>query len=113
PEFITNAKANPGKVNVASSGNGFTLHLTSELFKMMTGVNMTHVPYRGTAPALTDLLGGHVQVMFASMPGSIEYIRAGKLHPPAGTPAASVERLNQDLKAALADPKMKARPADL
>jgi tripartite-type tricarboxylate transporter receptor subunit TctC len=85
PELIAYAKANPGKLNMASGGNGTTGHLSGELFKVMTGVNMVHVPYRGTAPALTDLLGGQVQVMFASMSSSIEYIRAGKLRPLAVT----------------------------
>ena len=79
PEFIAYAKANPGKINMASAGNGTAHHLSGELFKMMTGVNMVHVPYRGAAPALTDLLGGQVQVMFDTMPSSIEHIRAGKL----------------------------------
>jgi tripartite-type tricarboxylate transporter receptor subunit TctC len=85
PELIAYAKANPGKLNMASGGNGTTGHLSGELFKVITGVNMVHVPYRGTAPALTDLLGGQVQVMFASMSSSIEYIRAGKLRPLAVT----------------------------
>src|SRR5580704_14094308 len=79
PEFIAYAKANPGKINFASPGIGTSSQMSGELFKMMTGVNMIHVPYRGTAPAITDLLGGQVQVSFVSMPGSIEYIRAGKL----------------------------------
>jgi tripartite-type tricarboxylate transporter receptor subunit TctC len=79
PEFIAYAKANPGKINMASAGNGTGPHVAGELFKMMTGVDMIHVPYRGTAPALTDLLGGQVQVMFAPTSASIEYIRAGKL----------------------------------
>jgi tripartite-type tricarboxylate transporter receptor subunit TctC len=87
PEFIAYAKANPGKINMASSGNGTSVHVAGELFKMMTGVNMAHVPYRGAAPAVTDLLGGQVQVMFASMPSSIEYIRAGKLRALAVTTA--------------------------
>jgi tripartite-type tricarboxylate transporter receptor subunit TctC len=78
-EFITYAKANPGKINMASSGNGTSVHLSGELFKMMAGVELIHVPYRGSAPALTDLLGGQVQVMFDNMPSSIEHIRAGKL----------------------------------
>jgi tripartite-type tricarboxylate transporter receptor subunit TctC len=78
-EFIAYAKANPGRINMASSGNGAAAHMSGELFKLMTGVNLVHVPYRGTAPALTDLIGGQVQVMFGSMPGSIEHIRAGKL----------------------------------
>jgi tripartite-type tricarboxylate transporter receptor subunit TctC len=76
PEFIAYAKANPGKINMASGGNGSTPHVAGELFKMM---NMPHVPYRGSAPALTDLLGGQVQVYFSQMIASIEYVRAGKL----------------------------------
>jgi tripartite-type tricarboxylate transporter receptor subunit TctC len=84
-EFIAYAKANPGKINMASAGNGTAPHLAGELFKMMAGIDMVHVPYRGVAPALTDLLGGEVQVMFASMPSSIEYIRDGKLRPLAVT----------------------------
>src|SRR5215468_3670202 len=79
PEFIAYAKANPGKINMASAGNGTGPHVAGELFKMMTGADMVHVPYRGTAPALTDLLGGQVHVMFAPMSASIEHIRAGKL----------------------------------
>ena len=133
---------------MASAGNGSGQHIYGELFKMMTGVNMTHVPYRGNAPAVTDLLGGQVQVMFDSMPNSIEYIRAGTLRAlavttatrsealpdlptvgdfvpgyeastwygigaPKNTPAEIVEKLNKEINAALADPKMKARLADL
>jgi tripartite-type tricarboxylate transporter receptor subunit TctC len=148
PEFIAYAKANPGKVNMASGGIGTPQHLAGELFKMMTGVNMVHVPYRGGAPALTDLLGGQVQVMFASMASSIEYIRDGKLRSlavtpatrsealpdipivadfvpgydasdwfglgvPRNTPADIVDKLNKEINAALADPKIKARLADL
>ena len=79
PEFIAYAKARPGQVNFASPGNGAVIHLCGELFKMMTGVNMVHVPYRGNAPALTDLIAGQVQMMFADTPSSIEHIRAGKL----------------------------------
>ena len=79
PEFIAYAKANPGKLNMASAGNGTTPHVAGELFKMMTGVDMVHVPYRGAGPALTDLLGGQVQVYFGPMPPSIEHIRSGKL----------------------------------
>jgi tripartite-type tricarboxylate transporter receptor subunit TctC len=79
PEFIAYAKARPGKVNFASPGNGSTIQLCGELFKIMTGVNMVHVPYRGNAPALTDLIAGQVQVMFADTPSSIELVRAGKL----------------------------------
>jgi tripartite-type tricarboxylate transporter receptor subunit TctC len=78
-EFITHAKANPGKINMASSGNGATPHVAGELSKMMTGINMVHVPYRGSAPALTDLLGGQVQVMFDFIASSIQHIKAGKL----------------------------------
>jgi tripartite-type tricarboxylate transporter receptor subunit TctC len=79
PEFIAYAKANPGKVNMASPGTGTPNHVSGELFKMMADINMIHVPYRGTGPALTDLLGGQVQVMFGSIPASIQYIKAGKL----------------------------------
>jgi tripartite-type tricarboxylate transporter receptor subunit TctC len=86
-EFIAYAKANPGTINMGSSGNGSGPHLSGELFKMMTGLNMIHVPYRGASPALTDLLGGQVQVMFASMPSAIEYIRAGRLRALAVTTA--------------------------
>ncbi|HEY2227925.1 MAG TPA: tripartite tricarboxylate transporter substrate binding protein [Xanthobacteraceae bacterium] len=147
-EFITYAKANPGKVNMASSGNGTSIHVSGELFKMMTGVDMLHVPYRGSAPALTDLMGGQVQVLFDNMPSSIEYLKAGKLRPlavttaarsdalpgvptvaetvpgyeasawfglgaPKGTPAEIVDKLNAAVNAGLADPKLKARLADL
>jgi len=148
PEFIAYAKANPGKINMASSGNGSTIHVSGELFKMMAGVNMVHVPYRGGAPALTDLLGGQVQVMFDNLPTSIEYIRAGKLRPlavtsatrsellpdvptvadfvpgyessawygvgaPRNTPVEIIDRLNKEINAVLADPRMKARVADM
>jgi tripartite-type tricarboxylate transporter receptor subunit TctC len=148
PEFIAYAKANPGKINMASAGTGSTSHMSGELFNMMAGVNMVHVPYRGQASALTDLLGGQVQVDFATMPPSIEYVRAGKLRAlavtaamrsdalpdlptvgdflsgyeasmvaglgaPKTTPAEIVERLNKEINAALADPKMKRRLADL
>ena len=78
-EFIDYVKANPGKVNMASSGNGTSVHLSGELFMAMTGVKMTHVPYRGSEPALIDMMGGQVQVLFDNMPSSIEHIRAGKL----------------------------------
>jgi len=87
PEFIAYAKANPGKVNVASPGVGTSVHLSAELFKMMTGVDMVHVAYKGSAPSLTDLLGGQVQVSFATMPASIEFIRSGKLRALAVTTA--------------------------
>jgi tripartite-type tricarboxylate transporter receptor subunit TctC len=92
-EFIAYAKANPGKVNWASSGNGTSVHLSGEMFKLMTGVNLQHVPYRGSAPALTDLIGGQVQVMFDNMPSSIEHIRAGKLRALAVTTATRSEAL--------------------
>jgi tripartite-type tricarboxylate transporter receptor subunit TctC len=93
PEFIAYAKANPGKMNFASSGIGFSDHLCGELFKMMTGVNMVHVPYRGMAPAMTDLLGGQVQVMFTTIAPLIEYISAGTLRPLAVTSATRVDVL--------------------
>ena len=148
PEFIAYAKANPGKVNMASAGIGTPSHLAGELFKMMTGVDMVHVPYRGVAPALSDLLGGQVQIIFTSTASTIEHIRSGKLRPLAvtaaarlsalpdvptvdesvpgyeasqwyglglskDTPADIVEKLNAEVNAALGDPKMKARLADL
>ena len=93
PEFISYAKANPGKITFASTGIGSTQHLSGELFKMMTGVNMVHVPYRGAAPALTDLISGQVQVMFGPLPPSIEFIRAGKLRALAVTTATRSEAL--------------------
>jgi tripartite-type tricarboxylate transporter receptor subunit TctC len=148
PEFIAYCNANPGKVNMASAGIGNSTHMAGELFKMMTGADMTHVPYRGSAPALTDLIAGRVQVMFDLMPSSIGYIRGGKLKPlavttlarsdalpevpsvadfvpgyeasavggfgaPKGTPREIVDRLNAEINAALADPGIKARLADL
>jgi tripartite-type tricarboxylate transporter receptor subunit TctC len=148
PEFIAYAKANPGKVYFASAGNGTATHVFGELFKMMAGVDMVHVPYRGGGPALNDLLGGQVQVMFPATVASIEYIRAGRLRAlavttamrsealpdvptvgefvpgyeasawfgigaPKGTPAAIVDKLNKAINAGLADPKIKARLADL
>jgi tripartite-type tricarboxylate transporter receptor subunit TctC len=91
PELIAYAKANPGKLNYASSGNGSVEHVSGELFKMMTGVNIVHVPYRGGAPAIADLLGGQVQVMFDVLPTSIEYIRAGNLRALAVTTAIRSE----------------------
>jgi tripartite-type tricarboxylate transporter receptor subunit TctC len=147
-EFIAYAKANPGMINMASVGNGTSPHIFGELFKAMTGIDMVHVPYRGGAPALTDLLGGQVQVMFDNVTNSIEYIRAGRLRPlavtaasrsqalpdiptigefvpgyeasawfgvgaPKSTPAPIIDKLNQEINAALADPKVKARLADL
>jgi tripartite-type tricarboxylate transporter receptor subunit TctC len=93
PEFIAYAKANPGKINMASSGNGTVGHVAGELFKMMAGINMLHVPYRGEAPALTDLIGGQVQVMFTTMPSSIEYIRADTLRAVGVTSATQSEAL--------------------
>src|SRR5262249_10873743 len=148
PEFIAYAKANPGKLTMASGGVGTPSHLEGELFKTMTGVDMLHVPYRGTAPSLTDLLGGQVQGTFTSMPSVIEYIRAGRLRAlavttatrsealpdiptvgefvpgyetslwlglgaPKATPAEIVNKLNKEVNAALADPKMKVCLADL
>jgi tripartite-type tricarboxylate transporter receptor subunit TctC len=93
PELIAYAKANPGKLNMASSGNGSTIHMSGELFKMLTGITMVHVPYRGGAPALTDLMGGQVQVMFDNIPTSAEHIKAGKLRGLAVTSAARSEVL--------------------
>jgi tripartite-type tricarboxylate transporter receptor subunit TctC len=93
PELIAYAKANPGKINYASGGNGTPNHLTAELFKMMTGVNLQHVPYRGVAPALTDMIGGQVQLMFDSTSTSLDHIKAGKLRPLAVTTAARTELL--------------------
>jgi tripartite-type tricarboxylate transporter receptor subunit TctC len=148
PEFIAYAKANAGKLSMASGGIGSAGHISGELFKMMTGINIAHVPYRGGGPALTDLLAGQVQVYFSPMPAAIEYIKAGKLRAlavttaarsealpdiatvaefvpgyeastwvgvgaPKATPAEIVEKLNKEINAALADPKIKARLADL
>jgi tripartite-type tricarboxylate transporter receptor subunit TctC len=148
PEFIAYAKADRSKIIMASPGVGTSVHLSGELFKMMAGVDMLHVPYRGTAPALTDLLGGQVQVMFGTMTGSIEYIRTGTLRAlavttatraealpdiptvgeflpgyeasnwyglgaPKNTPAEIVAKLNKEINAGLADPKLRARLADL
>jgi len=148
PEFIAYAKANPGKLNMSSPGNGSTPHVFGELFKMMTGVNMVHVPYRSVAAGLTDMLGGLVQVTFGTSASTIEYVRAGTLRAlavttatrsdalpelpaiaefvpgyeasawfgvaaPKGTPPEIVERLNAEINACLADPKLNARLADL
>jgi len=148
PEFIAYAKANPGKISMASGGIGSSPHVAGELFKMMTGVDMLHVPYRGVAPALTDLIAGQVQILFDTVPASIGHIRAGRLRAlavttasraealpdvptvaefvpgyeassfhgvaaPTGTPAEIVGKLNGEINAALADPKLKARLADL
>src|SRR5262249_13241505 len=93
PEFIVYARSNPGKITMASGGNGSVNHVAGELFKMMTDINLVHVPYRGGGPALTDLLSGQVQVMFATMPSSIEYIRAGKLRALAVATATRSEAL--------------------
>jgi tripartite-type tricarboxylate transporter receptor subunit TctC len=92
-EFISHAKANPDKVNMASAGNGSAPHMAGELFKMMAGVNLVHIPYRGQGPALTDLLGGQVQVLFAATPGTTEYITTGKLRALAVTSASRAEML--------------------
>src|ERR1700730_392018 len=147
-EFIAYGKANPDKINMASSGNGTSVHLSGELFMAMTGVKMTHVPYRGAGPALTDLIAGTVDVMFDNLPSSIEFIKSGKLRAlavttevrnealpdvpvvadivksyeasawfgmgaPKGTPVNIIEKINKTVNEALADPKMKARLADL
>jgi tripartite-type tricarboxylate transporter receptor subunit TctC len=147
-ELIAYAMANPGKLTMASGGIGTLSHVEGELFKMMTGVSFVHVPYRGLGPALTDLLGGQVQVMFASMSASIEYVRASKLRAlavttatrshelpdvptvgefvpgyeasgwfgigaPSNTPVEIIDKLNKEIDAGVADPKMKARLADL
>jgi tripartite-type tricarboxylate transporter receptor subunit TctC len=148
PEFIAYAKANPGKINMASPGIGTAPHLAGELFKTMAGLNLVHVPYRGGAPALTDLISGQVQVMFLSPAASIEYIRSGRLRAlavtsatrweglpdlptvvdflpgyeasawfgvgaPKNTPSEIIDKLNTEINAALSDPKLKARLADL
>ena len=148
PEFIAYAKANPARLSMTSAGIGSPQHIYGELFKMLAGVDIVHVPYRGGAPALTDLLGGQVQVIFSPVPESIEFIRAGKLRPlavttatrvhvlpdipplgefvpgyeasgwqgigaPKNTPAEIVDKLNKEISGALADPKIKARLADL
>ena len=148
PELIAYAKANPGKINMASAGIGTPGHLSGELFKMMVGVDMVHVPYRSGAPAQMDLIGGQVQVMFISPTGLIEYIHAGTLRAlavttamrsdvlsdlptvgdsvpgyeasawwgigaPKNTPTEIVEKLNKEISAALADPKIRVRLADL
>jgi tripartite-type tricarboxylate transporter receptor subunit TctC len=147
-EFIAYAKANPGKINWATSGNGTSVHLSGELFKMMTGVDLTNIPYKGSAPALTDMIAGTVQVIFDNMPPSLPHIRAGKLRAlavttnvrsealpdvptvaetvpgyeasafygmgvPKGTPPEIIDRLNKEVNAGLADPKIKARLAEL
>jgi tripartite-type tricarboxylate transporter receptor subunit TctC len=93
PEFIAYAKANPGKINMGSAGNGSSSHMAGELFKMMAGVNLVHVPYRGQGPAMTDLLGGQLQVIFATTPGTTEYVRIGTLNALAVTTAQRAEAL--------------------
>jgi tripartite-type tricarboxylate transporter receptor subunit TctC len=148
PEFIAYAKKNPGKVNMASSGSGTSVHLSGELFKAMTGIEMQHVPYKGAAPALIELIAGQVHVLFDNLPSSIGHIKAGDIRAlavttskrsaawpdvptvaesvpgyeasawfgmavPKGTPPAIVEKLNREVNAALADPGMKAKLADL
>jgi tripartite-type tricarboxylate transporter receptor subunit TctC len=148
PELIAYAKANPGKITMASFGTGTTSHVAGELFKMLSGVNMLHVPYRGSAPMVTDLIGGQVQAGLDVVPASIQHIKAGKLRAlavttaarsdnlpdipavaeflpgfetsawvalgvPRNTPAQIVDKLNSEINTALADPRMKARVADL
>jgi tripartite-type tricarboxylate transporter receptor subunit TctC len=93
PEFIAYAKANPGKISMASPGNGTPSHVSGEQLKMMTGIDMVHVPYRGGGPALTDLLGGQVQVLFAAAPGVIEHVRTNKLRALAVTGAARLQAM--------------------
>jgi len=148
PEFIAYAKANPGKINMASGGSGTPAHVAGELFKMMAGINMVHVPYRGEGLALPDLISGQLQALFGVMPASLGYIKAGKLRAlavttakrqellpdvptvgeflpgyeargwygivgPKATPVNIIEKLNQEINAALADPSMKTRLTDL
>jgi tripartite-type tricarboxylate transporter receptor subunit TctC len=148
PEFIAYAQANPGKIAMASAGNGTIHHVAGELFKMMARIDLLHVPYRGAPPALTDLIAGQVQVIFDVLPSSIGYIRAGKLRAlavttaarlemlpdiptvgefvpgyeasgwigvgtPKNTPTEIVDKLNKEINVALADPKIRARIADL
>jgi tripartite-type tricarboxylate transporter receptor subunit TctC len=148
PEFIAYAKAHPGQVNMASAGIGGPHHVAGELFKFMAGVDLVHVPYRGSTPALVDLMAGQVQVMFDVTPSSLPHLRAGKLRPlavttaspsevlpgvptmnqfvpgyeasawtgfgaPAGVPADIVERLNREINAALADPRIAKQLGDL
>jgi tripartite-type tricarboxylate transporter receptor subunit TctC len=147
-EFIAYAKANPGKINMGSAGIGSAGHLAGELFQMMTGVKLIHVPYRGNAPALTDLIAGQVQLVFPSSASAIEYVKTGKVRGlavtgavrldalpdlptvadtvpgyeasslygigvPRNTPADIVDKLNKEVNAALADPKLRTRLADL
>ena len=147
-EFIAYCKANPGKINMASSGSGTSVHLSGELFKSMTGCQMLHVPYKGAGPALTDLMGGQVDVIFDNLPSSIGHIKGGKIRAlavtsaerdpslpevptvaetvpgyeatawfgigmPKGTPKDVIEKVNAEVNRALADPKMRARLAEL
>jgi len=147
-EFIAYCKANPGKINMASSGSGTSVHLSGELFKSMTGCQMLHVPYKGAGPALTDLMGGQVDVIFDNLPSSVGHIKGGKIRAlavtsaerdpslpdvptvsetvpgyeatawfgigmPKGTPKDIVEKVNAEVNRALADPKMRARLAEL
>jgi tripartite-type tricarboxylate transporter receptor subunit TctC len=148
PEFIAYAKANPGKINMASAGIGNTTHVAGELFMMLTGTKFTHVPYRGGAPAVTDLISGQVQVYFDGVSGSLDHVRSGRLRAlgvttaeradvlpnvpsiaefvpgyeaggwygigvPRNAPAEVVDKLNREINASLADPKLKTRLADL
>jgi tripartite-type tricarboxylate transporter receptor subunit TctC len=148
PEFIAYAKSNPGKINMASSGIGTSIHMSGELFKMLAGVDMQHVPYRGSAPMLTDLLAGQVQVAFDNLQPSLPHIKAGTLRAlavttatraqmlpelptvgdfvagyeastwngvcaPKNTPVEIVDRLNREINAGLADPKLKGQLADM
>jgi tripartite-type tricarboxylate transporter receptor subunit TctC len=148
PEFIAYCKANPGKINMASSGSGTSVHLSGELFKTMTGCNMVHVPYKGAGPALLDLIGGQVQVIFDNLPSSAGHIKSGKLRAlavtsaqrepslpdvptvaetvpgyeatawfgigmPKNTPREFIDRVNAEVNRALADPKIRARLAEL
>ncbi|HUP05845.1 MAG TPA: tripartite tricarboxylate transporter substrate-binding protein, partial [Caldimonas sp.] len=147
-EFIAYCKANPGKINMASSGSGTSVHLSGELFKTMTGCNMVHVPYKGAGPALLDLIGGQVQVIFDNLPSSAGHIKSGKLRAlavtsaqrepslpdvptvaetvpgyeatawfgigmPKNTPREFIDRINAEVNRALADPKIRARLAEL
>jgi len=148
PEFIAYAKGNPGKINMGSSGKGTSQHLSGELLKVMAGIDMVHVPYRGAPQALTDLLSGQVQVSFEPLPASIEFIKSGKLRAlavttgtrsealpelptvgefvpgyeasawnglcaPRSTPTEIIEKLNTEINAGLADPKLRAKLAEL
>ncbi len=148
PEFIAYCKANPGKINMASSGSGTSVHLSGELFKSMTGCQMLHVPYKGAGPALADLIGGQVHVIFDNLPSSVGHIKGGRIRAlavtsaerapslpevptvgetvpgyeatawfgigmPRGTPREIIDKVNAEVNRALADPKMRARLAEL